>query len=219
MLQDSDTPGDAEFVVFGSEVSGHSYKVCLYLALHGVAYRYRHVDIFADPARRGAAFAAAARFGEVPVLQHQGANLCQSNAILSYLDRVVAGRDCPALERQRIEEWLYWEMSRLSLGVANLRFIRRFAPDTDAGVAAHYEQRALSALGTLDQALTGRAFLVGEAPDIADISCCGYLYWAHEAGIELADYPHVAAWLDRIAERPGWRHPDVLLAAERASAA
>ena len=41
---------------------------------------------------------------------------------------------------------------------------------------------------------------------------CGYLYFDDEIGIDWkASHPAIAAWLDRIAQMPRWRHPYQLL--------
>jgi glutathione S-transferase len=42
---------------------------------------------------------------------------------------------------------------------------------------------------------------------IADLSCCGYLYYPEPFGFDRADWPHVDAWLTRISAQPGWKHP------------
>jgi glutathione S-transferase len=42
---------------------------------------------------------------------------------------------------------------------------------------------------------------------IADLTCCGYLYYPEPFGFDRADWPNIAAWLDRIADQPGWQHP------------
>lgn len=47
-------------------------------------------------------------------------------------------------------------------------------------------------------------FLVGEMPTVADFSMCGYAFYPEEEnGLDLMHrYPHVAAWVARIA--PKW---------------
>lgn len=66
-------------------------------------------------------------------------------------------------------------------------------------------------LARLDLALHAGAFLVGDAPTIADVSCCGYLFWAGQAGVDIANWPAIAAWLERLRAQPGWHSPYDLL--------
>ena len=53
----------------------------------------------------------------------------------------------------------------------------------------------------------GRAFTLWSKLTIADVSMCGYLYFADEFGVDWADYPSIGAWLERIRALPGWAHP------------
>ena len=49
--------------------------------------------------------------------------------------------------------------------------------------------------------------LAGAQMTIADLSCCGYLYYPEPFGFERADWPHIDDWLTRISAQPGWKHP------------
>ena len=68
-----------------------------------------------------------------------------------------------------------------------------------------------SALKVLDGHLDGRDWVVGDQVTIADTACCGYLYYPEPFGFERDDWPHIDAWLDRIAALPGWKHPYELM--------
>lgn len=61
--------------------------------------------------------------------------------------------------------------------------------------------------------------LVGSAPTIADLSCCGYLFWLDRAGIDPNDYPNIKRWLSEIAGLPYWRSPEDLFTASTQTAA
>ena len=68
-----------------------------------------------------------------------------------------------------------------------------------------------AAYKVLDDHLTNHQWVAGAAMTIADLSCCGYLYYPEPYGFERADWPHVSDWLDRIAATPGWKHPYELM--------
>jgi glutathione S-transferase len=55
----------------------------------------------------------------------------------------------------------------------------------------------------MERHLTDRTFLVGERYSIADIALYAYTHVAPEAGFELAPYPAIGAWLERVAAEPG----------------
>ena len=59
----------------------------------------------------------------------------------------------------------------------------------------------------LNDHLAGRTWIVGDGPTIADLSCCGYLYYPEPYGFDRKDWPHIDRWLDGISALPGWKHP------------
>lgn len=203
-----------KFQVYGHSDSGHSYKVCLFLTLAGLPYAYTHVDVFKPLAERSPDFRAASRFGEVPVLLHDGLCITQSNAILLYL-AAATGRfgGADRTETVSINEWLFWEMSRLNLGVANLRFALHFEDHPPPQRVALFRERAEAALLQLDKHLRESRFVVGKRLTIADISCAGYLFWADQAHLDLSRYPNVPRWLGDIRSSKGWQPPGALLRA------
>lgn len=201
-----------DLILYGHPVSGHSYKVALFLTLADLEYRYRDIDIFAPGDTRGSSFRTVSRFNEVPVLVAGDDAICQSNAILIWLAARFQrfGGTTPE-EITTISEWLFWEMSRLSLGVANLRFLLKFDPAPAAELVRHYRMRSVSALETLDDALQSKEFMAGNRLTIADLSCSGYLFWLHEAQIDIDGYPGIKRWLGRISALPRWQPPAALL--------
>lgn len=201
-------------ILYSNRESGHSYKVALALTLMGVPFEQRAVDLNLPRERRPEDFRRASLFGEVPVLvDEDGLAVCQSNAILDHLARRYGKLDgaTPA-ERTRVREWLAWEANRLAMSFPHLRFSRCFTPAGDV-LEAYWTARMQADFDRLDLVLRDRDFLLGEAPTIADCSCCGYLFWTDQAGVDLAPWPALAAWLRRIRSLPGWQAPyDLLIA-------
>ncbi|HJZ61074.1 MAG TPA: glutathione S-transferase C-terminal domain-containing protein, partial [Miltoncostaeaceae bacterium] len=60
-----------------------------------------------------------------------------------------------------------------------------------------------AALDGMERHLATREFLVGSAYSVADIALYAYTHVSHEAGIDLAGYPGIRAWLARVADQPG----------------
>jgi glutathione S-transferase len=59
------------------------------------------------------------------------------------------------------------------------------------------------ALDALERGLAdGRDFLA-HGFTIADIALYAYTHVADEGGFDLAGYPHINAWIDRVAAQPG----------------
>ena len=199
-------------VLYCHRESGHSYKVALALTLIGVPFEQRPVDLNLPRNQRPEDFRRASMFGEVPALiDENGLAVCQSNAILDHLARRHRALDgaTPAAQT-RVREWLSWEANRLAMSLPHLRFSRTFTPAGEA-LETYWTVRLNADLDRLDRALREDAFLVGGAPTIADISCCGYLFWADQADVDLAPWPAVVAWLERIRSLPRWQSPYALL--------
>ncbi len=64
-------------------------------------------------------------------------------------------------------------------------------------------ERVYHALGVMESHLSGHAFFVADAYSIADIALYAYTHVAYEGGFDLDRFPSVAAWLERVASRPG----------------
>jgi len=201
-------------ILYCNHESGHSYKVALALSLIGVAFEQRPIDLNLPRQQRDAEFRKVALFGEVPVLVFDdGLAVCQSNAILDTLARRYARLDGQTADAQvRVREWLAWEANRIAMSLPHLRFSRRFTPAGPA-LEAWFSERMHADLDRLDLAVGAAPFLVGTAPTIADVSCCGYMFWADQARVDLGAWPNLQAWLARIRALPGWRAPYDLLQA------
>lgn len=193
--------------------SGNAYKVALMLSLTGADWEPVLVDFFAG-AGRAPAFRALNEMGEVPVLETGGEVLTQSAIILETLARR-AGRFLPADEagRREVWRWILWDNHKLTANLATWRFQTRFVPETQRkpDVVEFLAGRARTALGVLDGRLAGRDWIVGDGPTIADLSCCGYLFYPGEIAYDPDAYPAVRAWTARIAALPGWREPYALM--------
>jgi glutathione S-transferase len=201
-------------ILYCNRESGHSYKIALALSLMGVPFEQRPVDLNLPREQRPADFRAASLFGEVPTfVDEDGLAICQSNAILDHLAcryRKLDGAT-PA-ERTRVREWLAWEANRLAMSFPHLRYSRRVTR-ADPVLEAWWTARMQADFDRLDEHLREHAFIVGSTPSIADVSCCGDLFWTDQAEVDLGPWPEIGAWLERIRSQPGWRAPYDLLPA------
>ena len=186
--------------------SGHSYKVALMMQLTGYPWQPVFVDFFGGDTR-GAGYRALNNMAEAPVLVEDGLALTQSGVILLHLAEKT-GRFMDA-NRDEILRWLFWDNHKGSAQFGTLRFLINFLPPEKrpAEVIAWLQARCQAALRTLDDRLAGRDWLAGPQPTIADLSCCGYLFYPEPFGFDRADWPRIDAWLGRIQSLPGWKHP------------
>ena len=198
-----------DFTLYCFAQSGNAYKAALTLNLCGARWQPRFVDFFNGETRTSEYRANINEMGEVPVLEHGGRRLTQSGVILHYLaDHFGKFQGADRLEVLR---WLLWDNHKLTSYIATLRFMVTLAKVGEPQVHEFLRGRVRSALIILDLHLKKGAFVVGNEPSIADFSLCGYLYWPDEFGVSWAEFPAVAAWLDRIKALPGWVHPYELM--------
>jgi glutathione S-transferase len=195
--------------LYGNCESGHSYKVKLLLELAALPHQYQEIDLHLARADRPEPFRSLAKYGEVPLLVHDGQAYVQSNAILLHLAEHLKamGGETPA-RLARAREWLFWEANRVGFSLAHLRFGQKFDDEGAYGgtVLPWFRHRFDADLARLEDELSdGRAFLLDDTVSIADISICAYMYWPEQAKVSYP--PAVAAWLQRISALPGWRHP------------
>lgn len=200
-------------VLYGLHASLPSCKVGLMLAMLGVPWDYRHVDLQAG-AHKKPAFLAMNRWGQVPVLEDGAAHVAQSNVILRYLaDKFGRFGGKTETEKLRIAEWLAWDLDRMASGLGMSRFHTRFLPEHDE-VKRFLRQRGEAALSSLDRHLGGSKFVAGMYPTIADIAIFPWIATAEEGGFNIAGWPNVQAWAQRMMALPGVAHPYAIMPKE-----
>ena len=120
-------------------------------------------------------------------------------------------------ERFEILRWLFWDNHKLTGYMATYRYNRGFTSSPDPQVLGFFRKRLDDYLGILEQHLTGRLFVVGGGPPVADISMVGYLFFStEETGYDFTTtHPTIQAWLARVAALPGWKPPYELLPGQR----
>src|SRR5437763_1653732 len=72
-----------------------------------------------------------------------------------------------------------------------------------AASANCYKARLLLAQLGVEYERVAVDIFVGDAYSVADVAIYGYVHVAGEAGYDLAAYPHVVAWLERVRRQPG----------------
>ena len=194
----------AKLYCFGE--SGNAYKAALTMALTGYDWEPVWVDFF-HGAARSPDFLAINEMGEAPVFVERDLTLTQSCVIQLH----VAEKTGKFLdgERNEILRWLFWDGQKGSGQQGALRFLMNFVPEDKRPAEAikWLSGRVMTALGVLDRHLEGRDWVTGDAPTLADLACCGYLYYPEPWGFDRKALPHIDRWLDRIAALPGWEHP------------
>jgi glutathione S-transferase len=184
-------------------LSGHSHRVHLFLSLLGVPYELVEIDMAAG-AHKAPEFLRLNAFGQVPVLDDDGAVISDSAAILVYLARKFGRTDWlpeDILTAARIQKWLSVAAGEIAYGPCAARLVTVFGANFHADEVIARAHRILT---LVEVELSGRAFLLGDNPTIADIALYSYIANAPEGNVDTAPYQAVRAWLSRIEALPGF---------------
>ncbi|GFE65451.1 glutathione S-transferase family protein [Litoreibacter roseus] len=188
--------------------SGNAYKAALTLELAGVDWQPVFVDFFKGAARSDA-FKTLNPMGEVPVLIDGDVKLTQSGVIQQYIVDKTGRLGGTEDDKYEVLRWVLWDNHKMSSQAGVARFLLNFLPQEKRPqeAIAFLQGRLKAAYAVLNDHLDGRDWIVGDALTVADISCCSYLFYDEPFGFDRKDWPHIDAWLARISETPGWKHP------------
>lgn len=168
----------------------------------GLPADFERVDLRTKKTASGDDFLAVNPKGQVPTLQlDDGTLLTEGPAVVQYIaDRAPASKLAPpagTLERYRLMELLNFVSTEIHKGFSPL-----FKPDTPDAYKDISKKNLGARFDTVARLLDGKPFLMGDTFSVAD----GYLFtvlnWAKPMGIDLAGWPVVRDYHQRVAARP-----------------
>lgn len=199
-------------IVLGASISPFVRKVLVVAAEKGIVIENRSVN---PRTSDDADFLTASPFRKIPALKDGDYTLCDSTAIINYLEaKFPDPAIIPAEARARGKAIWYEELADTILFPVELKifFNRVIAPKFlnmpgNEAEAAEAEATQLPPLyAHLESVVPANGFLVGDAFSIADISVtCMIVNMTYaNAGVDAARYPKLAAYHARIAARPSF---------------
>jgi GSH-dependent disulfide-bond oxidoreductase len=186
----------------------NGHKITIFLEEAGLPYRLVPVNI-----GKGEQFAPAflkispsnkipAIVDHAPVDGGAPISVFESGAILLYLaDKI--GRFIPRGLRERVDvlQWLFWQVGGLGPMAGQNHHFRLYAPERIPYATKRYIQETSRLYAVLDRHLGEREFIAGDY-SIADIACYPWIVPYERQDQRLEDYPDLARWFRRVAERP-----------------
>ncbi len=176
-----------------------------HIMLHevGATFDIEAVDTKAGLTESGRNYREINANGYVPALDTDaGATIVEGVAILQYIadsnaDRAYAP-PAGSIERARLQQFLNYAAAELHKSWGPL-----FA---DASTVAEKSAARVQVKGKFDYLETvlsdGRAYLVNDTFSVADAYTFVLVNWANFKDIDLADWPNLSGFVDRIAARP-----------------
>jgi glutathione S-transferase len=191
-------------LLYDNAISGNCYKVRLLFSLLGVEYERREVDVV-DRSDRAELLGDLNPGLRVPTLVlDDGRPLAESDAILVYFGEGTEYLPADRYERAQVLQWMFFEQYSHEPNIAVPRFRAHAGIEGDEQETAAKREGGYRALEAMERHLSGREFLVGRGPTVADLALYAYTHVAHEGGFEMGRFAAIGAWLERVSGLPGY---------------
>lgn len=171
----------------------------------GLPFEVVKVDLASKKTEDGGDFLAVNPKGQVPTLQlADGSILTEVPVILQYIaDRSPKADLIPphgSMERYRLLEWLNFVGTEI-----HKTFSPLFRPTTPDDYKPVTKELLGMKFAILDRHLAKHPFVAGDRFTVADAYCSTVIGWAQPVGIDLAKWPNLVAYLERVRARPAVR--------------
>jgi glutathione S-transferase len=180
-----------------------SQAVLIALREAGLAVDVVKVDLITHKLENGADYKQVNPRGYVPLLElDDGSRHTEAAALLQYVAELApASGLLPApgsRERFEVLQWLTFVSSELHKVFSPWLWHKETHESTRQAVKDKLHLR----FAELDRLLAGRAYLAGARFSVADAYAFTIVNWAPMLGMSLNAYPHLQAYLQRVAQRP-----------------
>ena len=177
-------------------------KVSILLEELGIDYNVHPINISKDE-QHSPDFLKISPNNKIPaIVDHDtGVSLMESGAIMVYLAEKY-GRFLPEGQAARAEvmQWLMWQMGGFGPMAGQAHHFLHFNPGKAAYAEERFGAEVKRLYSVLDKQLEGRDHICGEY-SIADMACWPWVSRYEWQQIDLADYPNVRAWYQRLRAR------------------
>ncbi len=195
-------------IVHGSSLSPFVRKVLAVIAEKGLEATNAQVP----PGPKSPEFLAMSPFGKIPAFEDGDFQLCDSSAIIQYLEAQYPAHPVLPRDPQALGRVIWYEefADTIMFSTAAPIFFNRVVAalmgiPQDLAAADKAEAEALPPLLTyLESVAKPGGYLVGETLTLADIAVASPLVNLDHAGvaIDAVHYPKLKAWSDEILARP-----------------
>jgi len=140
--------------------------------------------------------------GQVPVLElDNGERITEGPVVVQYLaDQKPSSGLAPAngtMERVRVQEWLNFITSEIHKSFGPI-----FRPTTPDAFKEISKENLGKRFDWIDKQLAGKQYLTGDKFTVADAYLFTVLRWTTRVNIDLAKWPNLKAYFDRVGARP-----------------
>ena len=187
----------------------NGHKITFFLEEAQLPYRLIRVDI-SKGEQFQPSFLAISPNNKIPAIVDDapadgGAplSLFESGEILLYLaektGKLLSGE---LRERHVTLQWLFWQVGGLGPMLGQNHHFNHFAPQAVPYAIERYQVETQRLYGVLNRRLGESPWLGGNHYSIADIACWPWVNAHQRQRIDLANYPAVHNWFERMRQRP-----------------
>jgi GST-like protein len=182
-------------------------KIHIILEELGVPWNYHRIDIGKGDQFKPE-FLAISPNNKIPAIvdpegpDGQPISIFESGAILKYLG-LKFGQFYPTDPRQqvKVDEWLFWQVGGFGPMLGQNNHFNVYAPEKIPYAQKRYSDETHRLFRVLNTQLEGRDYIAGEY-SIADIASIGWAQGWERYGIDKAEMPNFARWIERLNARP-----------------
>ena len=189
-------------IVFYTWTTPNGRKVSILLEELGVDYEVHSINITQGD-QNSPAFLKISPNNKIPAIidRDNGMSLMESGAILIYLAEKY-GKFLPkdSIARAEVNEWLMWQMGGFGPILGQAHHFLHFNPGKSDYAEARFRSEVARLYGVLDRRLEGRDYICDDY-SIADMACWPWVSRYEWQQVNLADYPNVRSWYQRLLAR------------------
>jgi glutathione S-transferase len=200
----------SQFIVHSIPGSPYGRAVLATLVEKGASYRLLRV---APGTHKVEPHISRHPFGRVPVLEHDGFTLYETQAIVRYVDRVIPGAaltpsDVKAIARMdqvmNVCDWYLFQGVGTVIGFQRVVGPRLLGLPTDEAAIAQAMPKAHAVFNELSRLLGDSSYFAGDQVTLADLMIAAhadFLVQTPEWAMLTAQTPNLVRWLARMNER------------------
>jgi glutathione S-transferase len=197
-------------IIYGASLSPFVRKVLAVAAEKDIEVEHR----LPPPGQPDPDFLAASPFGKIPALKDGDFMVCDSSAIVHYLEAVKPDPALiPSSPRERARTiWFDEYADTILVGAAGKIFFNRIVaprfmgqPGDQALADAAEEKELPPVLDYLERSIPESGFLVGDRLTLADIAVASPFANIRHLGLDLSRWPRTQAWADAMLDRPSFK--------------
>ena len=177
-------------------------KVSILLEELGVDYEVHSINITQGD-QTSPAFLKISPNNKIPAIidRDNGISLMESGAILLYLAKKY-GKFLPkdSIARAKVNEWMMWQMGGFGPILGQAHHFLHFNPGKSDYAEERFRSEVARLYGVLDRRLEGLDYICNDY-SIVDMACWPWVSRYEWQQVNLADYPNVRSWYQRLLAR------------------